>query len=145
MPSPARRLVFALAALALCLANSAWARATPAPDAGSAEVAAARALFEKNLAAIRNRDRAAYLSCYLDSPGLARTGPEGSALGYSDFAKQAGDRWPDVFEASDLRLTPVQPGSCMGPIATACATVRRSSRACRSASSSGRDPSGRSR
>jgi imidazolonepropionase-like amidohydrolase len=114
MPSPARRLVFALAALALCLANSAWARATPAPDAGSAEVAAARALFEKNLAAIRNRDRAAYLSCYLDSPGLARTGPEGSALGYSDFAKQAGDRWPDVFEASDLRLTPVQPGVVYG-------------------------------
>jgi imidazolonepropionase-like amidohydrolase len=104
----------AFSALAMCLVLSTSIPAAPAAASDSTDVAAARALFEKNLAAIRNRDRTAYLGCYLDSPGLARTGPEGSALGYESFAKQAGDRWPDAFEASDLRLTPVRPGVVYG-------------------------------
>ena len=51
----------------------------------------ARALFEKNIAAIKRRDKAAYLSVYLDSDRLARTSPDGPVLGFAEFAKQAGD------------------------------------------------------
>ncbi len=75
---------------------------------------AARALFEKNISAIQRRDKAAYLACYLDSDRLVRTAPEGPVLGYEDFAKQAGTKWPDVLEASDLRLVPVSPGVIHG-------------------------------
>ena len=49
----------------------------PADATASRDLKAARAVFEKNLAAIRNKDREAYLSCYLKSPDLARTGLRG--------------------------------------------------------------------
>src|SRR2546427_8460106 len=84
-----------------------------AQPAGS-DVAAARALFERNLEAIRRRDKAAYLSCYLDSPKLAKTGADGITLGYPAFAKAASENWPDTFEASDLQLVPVDPGIVYG-------------------------------
>jgi imidazolonepropionase-like amidohydrolase len=80
----------------------------------ASDVDDARALFERNLAAIQHRDRAAYLACYLDSTGLVRTTPEGPVLGYEDFAKQAGEKWPDTLVADDLRLTPVSPGVVYG-------------------------------
>ncbi len=86
----------------------------PPPPAETADAAAARTLFEKNLAAIRSRDRAAYLSCYLDAPVLARTGPAGPSLGFDALAAEAGDRWPDSFEASDLRLVPLRAGVVYG-------------------------------
>lgn len=69
------------------------------------ELAAARQVFEANLAAIRHKDRNAYLACYLPTETLARTGPSGFALGYKPFAEQASNNeWPDVFDASDLEL-----------------------------------------
>jgi imidazolonepropionase-like amidohydrolase len=75
----------------------------------------ARRLFDKNLAAIRTRDRAAYLACYLQSDSLARSGPEGFQLGYRPFAEQAPrNPWPDVFDARDLRLVPVREGIVYG-------------------------------
>ena len=80
----------------------------------ASDVDDARALFERNLAAIQRRDKAAYLACYLDSKELVRVSPEGPVLGYEDFAKQAGEKWPDVLESSDLRLTPVSPGVVYG-------------------------------
>ncbi|MES1243650.1 MAG: amidohydrolase family protein [Acidobacteriota bacterium] len=90
------------------------AAAEPAPDE---DLAAARTLFEKNLQAIRDKDRDAYLSCYLDSERLVRTGPTGFELGYSGpsgLAATAGQGWPDHIDAEDLRLTPVQPGLVYG-------------------------------
>ncbi|MFI5181511.1 MAG: amidohydrolase family protein [Thermoanaerobaculia bacterium] len=78
------------------------------------DLAEARALFERNLAAIRARDRAAYLACYLDARTLVRTSPEGPVLGFEEFAKQAGDRWPNVLEALDLSLVPVREGLVYG-------------------------------
>src|SRR5436305_10067071 len=99
--------------LMLLLGASAGAQkpAVPAASAaGDADVSAARALFEKNLQAIRDKNKDAYLACYLNSPGLARTGPTGFELGYSGLAATAGQGWPDHFEAEDLRLTPIQPG-----------------------------------
>ncbi|HKI05689.1 MAG TPA: amidohydrolase family protein [Thermoanaerobaculia bacterium] len=83
-------------------------------DQGSADVAAARAVFEKNLQAIRDKNREAYLSCYLQSEGLARTGPEGFQLGYESLAATAGQGWPDHIAADDLHLTPVRPGLVYG-------------------------------
>lgn len=47
----------------------------------SEDLAAARALFEKNLASIVAKDKDAYLSTYLQSSRLARTGPPASASG----------------------------------------------------------------
>jgi imidazolonepropionase-like amidohydrolase len=84
---------------------------TPPADG---DLAAARTLFEKNLQAIRDKDRDAYLACYLDSERLVRTGPTGSELGYAGLAATAGEGWPDHIAAEDLRLTSVQPGLVYG-------------------------------
>jgi imidazolonepropionase-like amidohydrolase len=91
-------------------------RAAAESDAAgaAADVAAARALFEKNLDAIRRRDRDAYLACYLQADTLARTGPEGAQLGYEPLAKETGAEWPDLFEGLDLQLVPVRPGLVYG-------------------------------
>ena len=78
------------------------------------DVAEARALFERNLDAIRRRDKAAYLACYLDSESLAKTGADGMSLGYADFVKSAGENWPDTFDASDLDLVSLRPGVVYG-------------------------------
>lgn len=78
------------------------------------DVAAARAVFEQNIAAIRNRDREAYLALYLNSDKLVRIGPTGFATGYEEFAKGAGGAWPDTIEATDMRLTPLRPGMVYG-------------------------------
>lgn len=90
------------------------ARPVSAGEAEAADIRAARTLFEANLDAIRRRDRAAYLACYLESETLARTGPEGLNLGYDGLAKTAGENWPDTFDASDLELVPVEPGVVYG-------------------------------
>lgn len=103
------RTLGALSALLLAAALS-----TLQGEERSGDLAAARALFEKNLQAIRDKNRDAYLSCYLDSERLARTGPEGSELGYAGLAASAGKGWPDHIEADDIHLTPVQPGIVYG-------------------------------
>src|SRR6266545_950701 len=74
------------------------------------DLTAARAIFDQNIAAIRQRDKDRYLSLYLHSDRLVRGGPTGFTTGYDEFAKQAGSRWPDEIEASDIHLTPLQPG-----------------------------------
>lgn len=102
------------ALLAVLLAAAVPTLRAEKPAAPTADLAAARAVFEKNLQAIRDKDRGAYLSCYLDSEGLARTGPQGFALGYADLAASAGQGWPDHIDASDLHLTPVRPGLVYG-------------------------------
>src|SRR3982751_3989519 len=90
------RKVGTLAALLLAAALS-----TLHGEEKSGDLAAARALFEKNLQAIRDQNRDAYLSCYLDSERLARTGPGGSELGYAGLAASAGKGWPDHIAADD--------------------------------------------
>ena len=134
---PARHppLRVVLAALALFLTGSLVAAAVPgatraAPASPSATQAqepsadtlrpAARdsvealAAFHANIAAIHARDRAAYLSAYLQSPRLVRSGPEGPATGYEEFARDAGIAWPDTLVASHLRVTPVADGVVHG-------------------------------
>jgi imidazolonepropionase-like amidohydrolase len=111
MKPASMRSVVVLAALLLAAAPPARGRQEGSP---AADLAAARALFEKNLQAIRDKDRDAYLSCYLQAEGLARTGPEGFDLGYANLAAAIGDAWPDHIEAEDIRLTPVRPGLVYG-------------------------------
>lgn len=84
------------------------------PSREASDLAAARRIFQANLDAIRNRNRTAYLACYLRSNDLARTGSTGTTLGYATLDESAGQVWPDHFEALDLRLTPVRPGVVYG-------------------------------
>jgi imidazolonepropionase-like amidohydrolase len=74
----------------------------------------ARALFTANIDAIHTRDRARYLSYYLDSPTFARNGPGGLQLGYAPLAAQRDSTWPDSLIASDLQLVPIRPGVVYG-------------------------------
>jgi len=83
--------------------------AAPADD-----VAAARAVFEANIKAIHQHNREAYLSYYLHSPSLVRGGAEGFDTGFDSFAKGTGAQWPDLIEANDIHLTPLQPGIVYG-------------------------------
>jgi imidazolonepropionase-like amidohydrolase len=82
-------------------------------DSGD-DLAAARRLFQKNLDAIRHRDRSAYLACYLDAKTLARTVPDGIQLGFAELAREAGKGWPDRFEGLDLQLVSIRPGLVYG-------------------------------
>lgn len=110
----ASRATARVAAAILLLAAAGTALAQRGPLPGPDELAAARAVFAANVAAIAAKDRDAYLATYLHAPTLARTGFEGPAIGFEDFAARAGDGWPDVFEAQDLRLTPVADGVIYG-------------------------------
>src|SRR3989442_6226840 len=112
-----RRTLLYLSVVALLLpgapaAARAAAETTRAAPGGDLE--AARALFEKNLDAIRRRDRDAYLACYLHADTLARTGPDGPQLGYDSLSKETGSDWPDLFDGLDLQLVPVRPGLVYG-------------------------------
>jgi len=87
----------------------------PRRTAESSDVAAARALFRRNLDAIRHHDREQYLACYWHSDLLARTGPTGPTASFDSLARSMADnQWPEVFEATDLRLTPVADGLVYG-------------------------------
>jgi len=88
--------------------------ATPLIAAPADDLAAARAVFEANIKAIRERNRDAYLSYYLHAPSLVRGGPEGFDTGFDSFAKGVGAQWPDLIEANDIHLTPLQPGVVYG-------------------------------
>jgi imidazolonepropionase-like amidohydrolase len=109
------RLALAPALIAVACALAAGALGdSQIPTHAASDVAAARQLFQANLDAIRHRDREAYLACYLHSPQLARTGPEGPALSYDSLAANRDTSWPDGFEALDLQLVPVRDGVVYG-------------------------------
>lgn len=103
---------FRATATGLLFAASTIAVSARADDAS--DVAGARAVFERNLDAIRQRDRAAYFSCYVRSDALALTSPEGIMLGFAELEKGAAGPWPDAFEARDLHLAPIAPGIVYG-------------------------------
>lgn len=109
-------VVSALAATAPPAEAAAGAeRPTPKADAVEAsDLRAARAVFERNLQAIRDKDTKAYLSCYLESERLVRTGPGGSELGYAGLAAGAGQGWPDHIAADEMRLTWMRAGLVYG-------------------------------
>jgi hypothetical protein len=81
---------------------------------GSSDTVEARRLFEGNINAIHQRDRARYLSYYLESDRLARTGPGGLELGFDNWSARRDSTWPDTLVARDLRLVPLAPGVVYG-------------------------------
>jgi imidazolonepropionase-like amidohydrolase len=87
---------------------------TPLLAAPADDVATARAVFDANVNAIRQHNKEAYLACYLHSERLIRGGPDGFATGFDSFAKGVGANWPDLIEANDIHLTPLQPGFVYG-------------------------------
>ncbi len=115
--TPARRspLQLLAAALVLLWVSPALAQEPPthAPST-SADSVEALAAFQSNIAAIHTRDRAAYLSAYLESPRLVRSGPDGPVTGYEDFARDAGISWPDTLVASHFRVAPLADGVAYG-------------------------------
>ncbi|MDH4044979.1 MAG: amidohydrolase family protein, partial [Gemmatimonadota bacterium] len=70
--------------------------------------------FRGNIAAIHARDRAAYLSHYLQSPDLGRVGPGGVQRGYAGFAEGAGGAWPDTLVATHFEIIPITPDVAYG-------------------------------
>ena len=101
-------------ALSLLLACARSASVPAASTTASSDTAEARRIFEGNISAIHQRDRARYLSYYLESDRLARTGPSGLELGFDNWSARRDSTWPDTLIARDLRLVPVAPGVVYG-------------------------------
>src|SRR5687767_427339 len=105
------RVAFAVPFLVAC-ARTASVPATT--TSASSDTLEARRVFEGNISAIYQRDRSRYLSYYLQSDRLARTGPNGLELGFEDWSARRDSTWPDTLVARDLRLVPVAPGVVYG-------------------------------
>ena len=92
--------------------------AMPAPAHGqsdaTSDTAAARKVFEGNVDAIHKRDRARYLSYYLQTETLSRNGPGGLEQGFKDWSARRDTTWPDTLVARDLRMVRVAPGVVYG-------------------------------
>jgi hypothetical protein len=101
---------YALLLVALVALNFSAALATPTEDEG-----AARAIFERNLQAIADRDSDAYLACYWSDERLVRNGFGGAERGFDSLAASMDqDSWPDLFEAEELKVFSLVPGVVYG-------------------------------
>ncbi len=106
--------------LTLLLAHllGAWTAAATQTDSKASDLAQARTLFEANIRAIQERDREAYVACYLESDNLVRTGPDGMDFGWQELADGApatgSDDWPQELIARDLQLTWLSKGTVYG-------------------------------
>lgn len=78
------------------------------------DILEARRVFEANIDAIHKRDRARYLSYYLQTDRLARNGPAGLDLGFADWSARRDSTWPDTLVARDLRVVPITAGVVYG-------------------------------
>jgi imidazolonepropionase-like amidohydrolase len=110
-------LLRALAAsLALASLAPTLARAQPAYPAAqrARDSAEALAAFRGNIGAIHDRDRATYLTYYLQSPRLARTGPGGVSWGYQGMTGGDPNSWPDTLVATHFEVVPLAPGVVYG-------------------------------
>ena len=89
--------------------------ATPVPRTSVAsDSAEALALFRENIDAIHKRDRPRYIATYLQSPRLARNGPDGLELGFENWPARTSTSWPDTLMARDLTVVPLAPGVVYG-------------------------------
>ena len=108
------RHVRAALAAPLLIACARTAAAPATSTTASSDTAEARRVFEGNISAIHQRNRARYLSYYLQSDHLARTGPGGLELGFDSWSARRDSTWPDTLVARDLRLVPIAPGVVYG-------------------------------
>lgn len=86
------------------------------PDPTS-DLAEARALFGRNLRAIQDKDRDAYLACYRQDERLLRNDPGGPVRGFDGLATSTSTvpaSWPDSLEAADVELEWLGPGYVYG-------------------------------
>jgi hypothetical protein len=85
------------------------------------DLAAAQALFQRNIQAIQHKDRDAYLACYRPDERLIRVGPDGPKLGFSDLssgtAATGSDDWPEALVADQVQVHWVAPGVVFGTYA----------------------------
>ncbi|HEY0017616.1 MAG TPA: amidohydrolase family protein [Longimicrobium sp.] len=104
------------ASLALSSILPAPASAQPAYPAAqrARDSAEALAAFRGNIGAIHARDRATYLTFYLQSERLARTGPGGVSWGYQGMAGGDPNAWPDTLIATHAEVVPLAPGVVYG-------------------------------
>jgi imidazolonepropionase-like amidohydrolase len=102
--------------LALSAAAPAVASAQPSYPAAqrARDSTEALAAFRGNIGAIHARDRATYLSYYLQSPRLARTGPGGVSWGYAGMTGGDPNSWPDTLVATHFEVVPLAPGVVYG-------------------------------
>lgn len=105
----AASLVLSYAIVPIVHAQPAYPAAQRARD--SVEALAA---FRGNIGAIHDRDRATYLSFYLQSPRLARTGPSGVNWGYAGMTGGDPNAWPDTLIATHFEVVPLAPGVVYG-------------------------------
>jgi imidazolonepropionase-like amidohydrolase len=103
----------AAALLAASLPSAVRAQAYPAADRARDSVQALAA-FRSNIASIHGRDRPAYLTHYLQSPRLARTGPGGVQWGYQGMTGGDPNAWPDTLVATHYEVVPLAPGVVYG-------------------------------
>jgi imidazolonepropionase-like amidohydrolase len=90
-------------------------QSAPIADAGHPrDTVEVRRLFEENIAAIHQHDRARYVATYLHSEQLTRNGPGGIDQGFERWPARTDTTWPDTLVARDLRLVPVAPGVVYG-------------------------------
>lgn len=111
MASSGVRAALVLPLLVACARN---ASVPPVLATVSSDTAEARRVFEGNISAIHRRDRTRYLSYYLESDRLARTGPGGLELGFDNWSARRDSTWPDTLVARDLRLVPIVSGVVYG-------------------------------
>jgi len=82
------------------------------------DLAQARALFERNIQAIQDRDTAAYLACYRADDRLVRVGATGMAMGFAELEEgtppPGSDEWPEALVARDLQVRWLGPGLVFG-------------------------------
>lgn len=82
------------------------------------DLAAARALFDRNITAIQDRDREAYLACYRPDDRLIRAGISGVSPGFEGLAEgtaaTGSDDWPERLVADDIEVHWLAPGVVYG-------------------------------
>ena len=105
-------LLGALLTVAACRAPAPMS--APVASGGASDTAEARRVFEANIRAIHQRDRAAYLALYVQTPMLARTGPGGLETGFENWSARSDTTWPDTLVARGLRVVPLAPGVVYG-------------------------------
>lgn len=108
------RALAALLALSSVLAPVASAQPAYPAEQRARDSVEALAAFRGNIGAIHSRDRATYLTYYLQSPRLARTGPGGVSWGYQGMAGGDPDSWPDTLVATHFEVVPLAPGVVYG-------------------------------
>lgn len=90
------------------------AATSAAPATVASDSVEALSLFRENIDAIHKRDRPRYIATYLQSPRLARNGPDGLELGFDDWPARTSTSWPDTLMARDLTVVPVAAGVVYG-------------------------------